>query len=191
MATADLLFTPTISEAEIIAALSHPDALWEIEFGRVVEKPMSALAILIASRLLARLDAEVQRAGLGFAVMEMVFIFDRARKRYRRPDVAFVSKERWPLDRPLPYHTDWEVVPNLAIEIVSPSNKADELASKRRQYFKYGVEEVWLIYPEARVIEVYDTNGSREFTAADRLTTRLLPELEIELAKLLPEVPGS
>lgn len=65
MATADLLSTPTMSEAEIIAALSHPDALWEIEFGRVVEKPLSALAIAISSRLMELVAANCRRPGLG------------------------------------------------------------------------------------------------------------------------------
>jgi len=187
MSTADLL-EQAVSRDLIAQALSHPDALWEIEFGRVVEKPMSALAVWIASRLQTLLDSEVRRLGLGHVVMEMVFILDATRDLSRRPDVAFVSKERWPLDRPLPYRGDWAVVPNLAVEIVSPHNEADQLARKRRQYFRYGVDEVWIIYPEERVVEVYDAHGIREYTPADRLTSRLLPGLEIDLAPLLPLV---
>jgi Uma2 family endonuclease len=80
------------------------------------------------------------------------------------------------------------VVPNLAVEINSPSNEADQLARKRRQYFRYGVEEVWIIYPEERVVEVYDAHGMREYTHADRLTLRLLAGMEIDLAPLLPLV---
>ncbi len=190
MSTADLLESPALSHDEIVAALSHPEALWEIEHGRVVEKPMSAPAIWIASRLLTLLDNECQRTGSGRAVMEMVFILDAARRLSRRPDVAFVSKERWPLERLLPYQTDWAVVPNLAVEIISPSNRADKLAGKRRQYRRYGVEEVWFIYPEERAVEIYDGQGIREYTSADRLTSRFFPSLEIDLNLLLPEVPA-
>jgi len=188
MSTADLIERPPISPDEIRAALSHPDALWEIDYGKVVEKPVSALAIWIANRLLVALSQEIERLKLGHAVVEMVFILDRARNLKLRPDFAFVSAERWPLDRTLPFRTDWEVAPNIAVEVVSPSNRAGELAKKRRRYFRYDVEEVWVIYPEDRMVEVYDPKGSHEFTHEDRFTSRLLPGIEIHLAELLPVV---
>jgi Uma2 family endonuclease len=188
MATADLIERPPISHDEIVAALSHPDALWEIEYGRVVEKTVSAFAIWIANKLTSMLDAEARRLNLGQAITEMVFILDRVRNLRRRPDSAFVSSKRWALDRTLPFRDDWAVVPNIAVEVVSPSNRADRLAKKRREYFRYGVEEVWVIYPEERIVEVHDPAGSRVFTHEQRLTSRLLPGIELDLATLLPVV---
>lgn len=188
MASADLLERPPISHDEIVAALSYPDALWEIEYGKVVEKTVSALAIWIANQLLVTLSQEIRRLKLGHAVVEMVFILDRTRNLQLRPDLAYVSADRWPLDRTLPFRTDWEVAPNIAVEVVSPSNRAGELSKKRRRYFRYGVEEVWVIYPEDRTIEVHDPKGCRVFTHEDRLTSKQLPGIELELATLLPVV---
>lgn len=118
----------------------------------------------------------------------MVFILDSARNLRRRPDAAFVSAARWPTEKPQPYRGDWEVVPNIAVEVVSPGNYADEFARERRQYFRHGVQEVWIIYPEERFIEVHDAQASREYAHQDRLTSPLLPGIEIELMKLLPVV---
>lgn len=188
MSTADLIEPRVLSHEEIVSALSHPDALWEIEYGRVMEKNVSALAIWIASRLQAMLDTECRRLGLGCWVTEMVFILDAKRNLRRRPDVAFVSGDRWPLDRTPPYRSDWAIAPTIAVEVVSPTNVVDEFARKRREYFRYGVKEVWIIYPEERIVEIYDGKTIREFTHTDRLTSPLLPGIELELSPLLPLV---
>ncbi len=188
MSTADLIEPRALSHEEIIGALSHPDALWEIEYGRIVEKRMSALAIAVSNRLMEMIAADCRRLALGCWYLEMVFVLDSAKNLRRRPDLAFVSVARWPLDKPQPYRGDWAIAPNIAVEVVSPGNFADELARKRREYFRYGVEEVWIIYPEERLLEVYDSHGSHEFTHQDRLTSRLLPGIEIELLPFLPLV---
>ena len=43
-------------------------------------------------------------------------------QRQRRPDVAFVSYNRWPRQRRVPRTEAWEVVPNLVVEVVSPTD---------------------------------------------------------------------
>jgi Uma2 family endonuclease len=90
--------------------------------GQKVElPPKSAFSSWIASTLGQRLGEFVRQRRAGAVVIEMLFILDRQADLRRRPDVAFVSAERWPLDREPPYDTDWDVVPDLAVEVVSPS----------------------------------------------------------------------
>ncbi len=48
----------------------------------------------------------------------MLFNFAPVNKQ-RRPDVSFVSYQRWPKTEPVPETKAWEVVPNLAVEVVS------------------------------------------------------------------------
>jgi Uma2 family endonuclease len=191
MATADLLERPPLSQDEIAAALSHPDALWEVDYGRVVEKLMSAYATEVGSRLLELIGAETRRRRLGRWITEMIFVLDSDQDLRRRPDVAFVSHEQCPLERSAPLKGDWRIAPNIAVEVISPGNDANSLARKRRQYFRYGVEEVWVIYPEDRFLEVYDPAGSRVFTHEQRLTSRLLPGIELDLTDLLPVVDAA
>ena len=42
-------------------------------------------------------------------------------------DVAFVSYERWSRQRPVPCTEAWEVVPNLVVEVISPSEKGNDI----------------------------------------------------------------
>jgi Uma2 family endonuclease len=49
----------------------------------------------------------------------------------------------------------WEVVPDLAVEVVSPSNTAIEVVKKLGDYFRAGVRQVWVIYPVQQFIYVY------------------------------------
>ena len=51
----------------------------------------------------------------------------------------------------------WKVIPNLAIEVVSRSNTADEIVGKIHEYFQSGVELVWVVYPEHGEIYVYES----------------------------------
>src|SRR5207248_1455473 len=107
------------------------DVLYEVVKGQRVEMPpMSAYSLLVASQLQNQLGPFVKAQKLGRAVTELLFIFDEQEDERRRPDVAFVSAERWPLDRPLPEAGDWAVVPDLAVEVVSPTDRYEDVASK-------------------------------------------------------------
>ena len=73
----------------------------------------------------------------------------------RGPDVAYWSVERLPLDQePEGYPT---VAPDLAVEILSPSNRGPRIREKVREFFAAGVRMVWVISPEDRTVAVYRT----------------------------------
>lgn len=80
------------------------------------------------------------------------------------------------------------MAPTIAVEVVGPTNVVDEFARKRREYHRYGVKEVWVIYAEERIVEVYDGESVREYTHEDRLASPLLPGIEIELLPLVPMI---
>ncbi len=88
---------------ELRAALSDPDALYEIVDGRIIEVPsMSVYAAVIADRLKDAIKATVRPARLSMTFIETLFILDIDTNLRRRPDVAFISAERWPLDHAMP-----------------------------------------------------------------------------------------
>ncbi len=132
------------------------EPLYEVVNGQRVEMPpMSAYAIWIASRLLGRLDHFAEDRKLGSVVAEMLFILDPQRGLKRRPDLAFVSAEKWPLDRIPPEHGDWEVIPDLAVEVVSPSDLFEDVIAKINEYFRFGIRQVWLVIPILRQVYVF------------------------------------
>src|SRR5262245_4413811 len=104
------------------------DELYEIIDGqRVRTPPMATLSGWIAFDL-ARHLCNFALANLGRAVSEILFHLPEPVNRDRRPDVAYVSYERWAKNRSLPAAGNaWDVVPNIAGESVSPTDSAEEL----------------------------------------------------------------
>jgi Uma2 family endonuclease len=159
------------SEQENVLAVQD-EPLYEIVNGQRVHLPsMSAYATWLASRLHGRLYPYVEDKGLGTSVAEMLFVLDAEHNLRRRPDVAFVSAARWPLDRALPGTGDWDVVPDLAVEVISPNAVFKDMLAKVREYFHYGVQVVWVIAPEEQQVYVYDSPVHvRILTVQDALT---------------------
>lgn len=133
------------------------DILYEVVDGKVVElPPMGADEVWIASTLTQILGPYVRAHALGRVVAEMLFHLQPERPR-RRPDVAFVSYDRWPRGRRVPRREAWNVVPDLAVEVVSESNSAAEVIGKIREYFEAGVARVWVVYPTERIVYDYES----------------------------------
>jgi Uma2 family endonuclease len=107
----------------------------------------------------------------------------------RLPDVGFVSWDRLPgrrvPDEPIP-----NVVPDLAVEVLSPSNTAREMSRKRGEYFRAGVRLVWEIDPRTRTARVYTSETVfTDLTAGDELDgDPVLPGFRLPLAVLFAEL---
>ena len=105
-----------------------------------------------------------------------MFLLDAARKLERRPDLAFVSYERWARNRPVPRTPAWDVIPDLVIEVISPSNSASGVLVKVGEYFRHGVREVWVVYPLEEQVYVYRSPTSvRVLTRSDLLESTGYP----------------
>lgn len=90
------------------------------------------------------------------------FLLQRSPDTVRGPDVAVMRSERklsfdkWP-----------EGAPELAVEIVSPSNSPGELHTKIGQYLEAGALLVWVVYPLKRTVVVYDSEGGVQILGED------------------------
>ncbi|MHB1558920.1 MAG: Uma2 family endonuclease [Isosphaeraceae bacterium] len=152
------------------------EALFEVVDGRWVEKPtMSYFAGIVSTALSIDLGIYIRQQvpRPGRLAAETLFRIPLAGggSRKRRPDFAFVSAERWPLDRPMIPRADaWDVVPDLAVEVVSPTDIAQNLLGKVQEYFQAGVRLVWVVYPLQRCIHVFDAwNRIRVLGESDSL----------------------
>jgi Uma2 family endonuclease len=127
--------------------------------------------------------------GLGKVVVEVLFLFDPQTGLQRRPDLAFISKARWPIRRPAPKSAAWDVLPDLAVEVVSPSDRAQEQMDKIHEFFQAGVQTVWVVYPCHRLVHIYESlSRIRVVTHADTLDGgALLPGFQLPLAKLFED----
>jgi Uma2 family endonuclease len=133
----------------------------------------------------------VRSQRLGRIVVETMFWLDREGNLKRRPDLAFVSAQRWPVNRSLPKTEAWDIVPDLAIEVVSESNTANEINLKLVDYFQAGVRQVWVIYPGSHQVYVYTSLTSvKILTQADELDGgELIPGFRLSLAELFEDQP--
>jgi Uma2 family endonuclease len=162
---------------QTLAGQSEPDGLYEVIDGRIVEKSMGAYEYWLAGVIFGVLDRYAEAHPIGRALIEMVFDFRPHIERERRPDVAFVPFERWASDRRVPRARAWAVIPDLAVEIVSLTNSADEVAEKLEEYFQVGVRQVWVVYPRQAKIYVYHSTTAVQVLA---------PGDELEVGAVLP-----
>jgi Uma2 family endonuclease len=145
--------TKTLVTCEEYAALEEPQGMrYELSEGELIVTPSASFFHnRICDHLTAQLGAFVESHGLGEVTSETDIKL--VGETVRRPDVAFIRAGRLrgiDLDQvPLP------VVPDLVLEIVSRSARADDLLLKVSQYLAAGAKVVWLLYPKARVAYRY------------------------------------
>jgi Uma2 family endonuclease len=179
----------------VAAPPSHEDEpLFEIIDGQRVElPPMSQFAARLGSRLLIKVAGFNDAHDLGEVVGEVLFCLPLDKDRNRRPDVAFVSYKRWPKGKPSNRAENaWHVVPDLAVEVVSPTDRAEEVMDKVREYCQAGVDLVWVFYPTLQLVTVYETLARiRVLTAADELDGgSVLPGFRLPLGPFFAELPA-
>ena len=170
------------------------DIFYEVVDHKVVELgPMGAHEIWLATELVVYLRNFARQHQLGRAVQEMLFDFTAMVQRKRRPDVAFVSYERWPRQRPVPHAEAWEVVPNLVVEVISPSDKGNDILDKVAEYFRIGVECVWVIFVFQKLVYIYESPTQvRILTLADELYGEpVLPHFRLPLAALFEDIEAA
>jgi Uma2 family endonuclease len=154
---------------------------------------MGAYGIRIATVLTVYLETFVRQHHLGRVVQEMLFDLTAFVQRKRRPDVAFVSYERWPHQHLVPDTEAWDVVPNLVVEVVSPSDRGRDILNKVAEYFRAGITCVWLIFPSQKQVYIYDSpTRVRILARTDELDgAPVLPQFRLPLATLFEDVESS
>jgi Uma2 family endonuclease len=177
---------PTVDTLSLVSG----EALWEVMNGQRVEMPpMSLRASNVAGELYAtiRLFAKPGKLGQAFIETLIQVPLPEDEGRNRRPDVCFVSAARLKeanLDD-LDVNA-WAVVPDLAIEVTSPTDRAEVQREKVQEFLRLGVRCVWVVYPKLGLVDVYEPQGStRTFGPGGVLPgDPVLPGLEIPLDEL-------
>lgn len=101
----------------------------------------------------------------------------------RLPDVSFVAADRVKThDR----QTYYQLAPDLAIEIVSPTERAVAVRAKLKEYLRTGVRQVWQVYPETQEVVVHLADGTaRPYTMGQTISGNdVLPGFELPVAAI-------
>lgn len=111
------------------------------------------------------LESYIRPLGIEKLFVETSFVLSTDRQTVRQPDIAFVRAERLAGDRDRDRSV--RLVPDLVIEIVSPSDRRSAVVAKAHEYLHYGVRIVWVVDPLSRSVTIFRIDGSVEVLRQD------------------------
>jgi Uma2 family endonuclease len=120
-------------------------------------------------------------------VSDAGFLLEEDPYTVRAPDVAVYRRSRGRGKGNSPYLTG---SPEIAVEVLSPSDTASRMRKKLRQYLNSGAVYVWVVDGENREVEVHES-GEKPLILSekDSLTApKLLPELSIAVAEIFADI---
>ena len=167
--------------------LAMPDdgRRYEIHGGELVVMSSPMLRHQIAVLEIATLLNEYGRRSGGRAVAAP---FDIVFDEYDlvQPDVVFFRAERLHLLR---LDAVTRAVPDIVVEVLSPSTAAIDRGRKMRMFARYEVPEYWIVDPVGRQVEVHALEGRayrqvQVATGGDTVRSVLFPDLTFEAAGL-------
>jgi Uma2 family endonuclease len=131
----------------------------ELVRGRLMREPRpAALHAVVLGQLHTQLAAHVERSGGGILLLDMGFALATEPATVRGPDLAFVSDERVP-EGAFGFGF-WHLAPDLAIEVLSPSNRRAEIEEKIADYLGAGTRLVWVVDPATRTVTVHEPGAA-------------------------------
>jgi len=129
----------------------------ELIDGRIVRmNPTGRSHAFVESNLSSALTLFVRQRKLGQVLVGEVGVFTRIDPdRVRAADIAFVSNERLSRTSSKGY---LKVAPELVVEVISPTDRWQDVRQKLEEYFAIGAHRVWIVEPDNRDVLVYSAS---------------------------------
>ena len=152
----------------------------------VVVPPIGGSASDARGKLYLALSHWQEDAAEGSLVLQDVFVAfpDGSRP---APDISYWSAERHqPVTRGA-----MQSVPDLVVEVLSPSTRTNDLGVKRELYMHSGVRELWLVDPDAHTVTRARPRVTPDEVLGEGATLRseLLPGFALEVARIFASAP--
>jgi len=171
----------TLEEYEALP--SDPYYEDELSRGRVVREPPAGDEHgRVVPRVVLRLGSYLEsHPEIGELRADSGFILSEHPATVRGPDVAVVFRENLPELKPRSFFVG---APDIAIEVVSPSNSAGNMQAKVLEYLEAGTRLIWVLYPQTRTAVEHLADGTiRLLIAEQALQTELLPGFGARLSE--------
>ncbi|MEO8660275.1 MAG: Uma2 family endonuclease [Bryobacteraceae bacterium] len=157
--------------------------LWELLGGEriPVSSPTPEHQLIVQRILFALMVYLEARPGTGLVLTDVEFALA---DNYRvRPDVLLLLQPRvssLDMNRvPVPG------APDLAVEIISPSERSSDTQEKLQAYLRYRTSEVWQVYPKSKSVMIHRGESSTMITSDDTISTSMLPGFSLAIGTLL------
>ncbi|RLC66448.1 MAG: Uma2 family endonuclease [Chloroflexi bacterium] len=170
--------------------LRLPDDGWQYEviYGRLLMNPApSPTHQRIISELLTAIKIFLRQHPVGEVFPAPTDVVIPGKAEPVQPDLVFVAAERMDIvtQRAI------EGVPDLTVEVLSPTNWLDDRRTKFALYAEIGVREYWIVDPDQRTVEVFSLQEGRyalvdRYGSDDTLRSDILPGFEVAVASFFP-----
>jgi Uma2 family endonuclease len=177
------------TEDDAIKLTERKIRICELVDGVLVEKVMGAYESLVAANLIRLIGSFVASRKLG-SVLGEAGMLRLAPGLIRIPDVAFLSKDKFPGGR-FPRDAAWSLAPDLAVEVLSKGNTDKEMTEKLHDYFNAGTRLVWYVDPSKRQVQAFTSPSSSHIVGQGQTLDGgdVLPGFELSLKELFAELP--
>lgn len=146
----------------------------ELLRGELIELPPPKLTHShTGKRIFRSLDAHTN---IGTVEIETGYRVTRNPDSWLIPDVSIAYPDQ------LIVNDYYEGSPMIAIEIISPSNRADQVQAKIREYLANGSKEVWVFYPTIKGVWIHRADGA--FEVKKTLESPLVPGFQLDLDEI-------
>jgi Uma2 family endonuclease len=179
---ATMLSAPVMLEE--FARLPKDGACHEMSAGELLTlPPPKSLHSRLCRFVFLRIEAALGPLGMSEAFQETGYILSRNPLTIRQPDVSVLSLQRIRGANPDSY---FEGAPELAVEVVSPSDSAEDLEIKTKQYLQSGARQVWILYPKTQTVHVFSSGTAAVILERDQTLEGgdLLPGFSVPVASL-------
>jgi len=171
----------TMTGAQFDALPYEEGRWWDLVHGELiaVSSPTPRHQEIVFRILLALRQYLGTKKGLAYSDVEFA-LTDNDRL---RPEVcALLGAKAAGLDLD---HVPVPGAPDIAVEVISPTERASDSHDKVRSYLRNGTREVWQVYPKSLAVQIHRGENSRLIEGADRITSDVLPGFELLIQSLL------
>jgi Uma2 family endonuclease len=178
------------TDTELLALGANTDVKYELWDGKIIAmSPARPKHGAVIARLSYHLSAHIYENNLG-EVFDGQTGFRLGIQHCFQPDISFVSCERLKLILPHGMEGMFDAAPDLAVEVLSPSDSITKSEKKMQLYLAHGARLGWMIDTKSKTVRVYRLGQPFELLRGHQALTgnSVLPGFRVSLAKIFQSI---
>jgi Uma2 family endonuclease len=145
----------------------------ELVNGELIELPPPELPhVKIARRIFRSLDRFYESGDTVEVFFEAGYKVTEDGRNWIQPDISVINRDEYVRQKDGKYFLG---SPDIAVEVISPSERPKHIRAKRDVLFRAGCKEIWVVRPKTQTVEIWTPDGTtRVLPISDTLTSPVL-----------------